>query len=143
MRPDASSGPSTSPFAGTRHVSPSELFAEIVKVSPSFDAVVAEHTADHGTLLPHLLMGDLVRYVGAHFVPAAQQTVAPSSRGEVAAILKVLDAGLASTDLDTQNVIAVSFVEDIESHEFYKPLARLFGLRLRSEHKRQLACRAR
>jgi hypothetical protein len=111
-------------------MSPVELFAEVERVSPGFGRVAAEHLADNDELLPHLLMADLLRYVGSHFQDT--EAVRPS-RAEVQAVLAILDAAIVSGNEETVNVIAVSFCEHIETESFFRMLRPLLGIGLRRQ----------
>lgn len=69
------------------------------------DAVLAEHVATFGEVIPHLLMADLRRF----FVDLVEA-------GDVArvAVFAAAVEGLASSaDSDVRNVVEVSFVEDL------------------------------
>lgn len=111
-------------------MSPTQLFAEVEKISPGFRPVLAEHLSDYGELLAHVLMADLLRYVGSHLESAED-----SSGGgtEIQAILAVLDSGIVSGNDATVNAIAVSFCEHIESEPFFFRLRPLLGPGLRRE----------
>lgn len=118
-------------------MSPSELFAQISTVSPAFERVTKEHYADNSELLPHLLMGDLLRYLGTYF-PTPANNLSPSSLGEVRAILTLLDSAMTSGNPETENVVAISFIENIDTEPFFEKLKPLLGIALRRELKRQM-----
>jgi len=111
-------------------MSPAQLFAEVEKVSPGFRPVLAEHLGDYGELLAHVLVADLLRYVGSHL-----ESAEGSSGGgtEIQAILAVLDSGIVSGTDATVNAIAVSFCEHIETEPFFSRLRPLLGPGLRRE----------
>jgi hypothetical protein len=121
-------------------MSPRTLFEEIVGVSPQFGEVMREHLADNDGLLPYLLMSDLLRYIGTRLIAA--QGSAPASRDEVnveiGKVLQLLDTALIDGDPETENTIAVSFIEDIDSEKFFRDLEPMLGPNLRAEHRRQL-----
>jgi hypothetical protein len=48
-------------------MSPSQMSDLIEPASPVFREVRNEHVFGNGELLSHVLMGDLVRYLGAYF----------------------------------------------------------------------------
>ena len=112
---------------------PVELFEKVVSVSPAFGDAMEEHLKDNDELLPHLLMSDLLRHIGA-------KLTARESRNqiEVENILAVLETAFTSGDSETENAIAVSFLENVETEPFYEALAPLLGPGLRAEHKRQV-----
>ncbi len=123
-------------LAFRNHMSPSEVFAQISVVSPAFERVTKEHHSDNSELLPHLLMGDLLRYLGAYF-QAHKNKLAPSSLDEVQVILALLDAAMVSGNAETENVVAVSFIENVDTEPFFEQLRPLLGIALRRELNRQ------
>ena len=120
-------------------MTPSELFEQVVETVPAFDAVRTEHLDDNDELLAHLLMADLLRFVGLAFGQANTLgvTFAPPSRKDVSEILDILERGLTAGNPETENAIAVSFVEDIETEPFFPELEPLLGPRVRTELQRQ------
>lgn len=74
---------------------------------PEFGEIIDEHLVDYeGELLPHVLFGDLTRFV-----------LAANERGDhdvVARSLTFLDRALRDGDPDVENLVAVSFVENNE-----------------------------
>ena len=109
---------------------PDAMFQRICSVAPGFKAVMAEHLQDNDELLSHLLTADLLRYVGAR-VGNLQATE------EVRHILGVLEEAFLSKDPDTENAIAVSFIEHIDTEPFFQQLEPLLGPALRAEYQRQ------
>ena len=98
---------------------------------PEFRPVYEEHVRDNDEVLPHRLLGALTRFVlDAH------------ERGDdnlVDRVLHVLDRLMAEGDDDTQNLVAVSFIEDIEYGDKRADtgfIAR-WGRHLREERERQ------
>lgn len=82
---------------------------------PSAGTVVDEHLAEHGGLLIHLLLPDLLRFAATRF---ADQDIETSGR-----LLETVDRAFREGDDHLVNAIAVSFVEDVgvfpgESPEF-------------------------
>jgi hypothetical protein len=110
-------------------MNPLELFTAIATAAPGFRTVMAEHLDDNGELLPHLLMSDLLRYIGRSF--ASNGNDGAASRGEVTAVLALLDTAAVSGSDETKNAIAVSFCEHIETEAFFPQLRGLLGLGLR------------
>lgn len=117
-------------------MTPAALFAQVGAVAPSFGAVAQEHLEDNGELLPHLLMADLLRYVGASLSSSGESL---ASQSEVLAVLAVLDAAAACGNEETENVVAVSFCEGIESESFFPKLQPLLGPALRRHIRNQRA----
>ena len=115
-------------------MTPPELFAEVATRAPSFNFFVEEHLRDHDGLLPHLLMSDLLRFVGSHYVPLSHTQAVPPTAAEVREILAILDREVVGGDPATENAIAVSFVENLEAEPFFAPLLGAFGPNLRRQH---------
>ena len=113
-------------------MTPAELFAEVVRRAPQFELRVHEHLRDYDALLPHVLMADLLRFVGGFFTEPPGAGVA--TEAEVAEILRLLEAEVLGGDAETENVIAVSFIEHLEVEEFFVPLLGRLGPNLRREH---------
>ena len=76
-----------------------ELVRDLIVAAPELDAVRREHLADNDELLPHLLFGDVTRWV--------------VERGPVPELLAVLEHHMEAGDEEVQNVIAVSFLENL------------------------------
>ena len=117
-------------------MTPQTLFDRVVAVAPDFHAVLSEHRTDNDGVLPHVLMGDLLRYVGAKLDRAQ-----PSELEEVKAITTVLESGIRSGNPATENVIAVSFLEHIDAEPFYERLRPFLGPQLVAEHVHQVSWR--
>jgi len=58
-------------------VNPEQLFKRIAMAAPGFKAVMDEHLQDNGELLVHVLMADLLRYIGAHFTQSSKAAAPP------------------------------------------------------------------
>lgn len=84
---------------------------------------------DNGELLPHVLMAELLRLVG-ELVGSAQR----GASAELQEILELLETEIAGSNSETQNVIAVSFLEHLEAEPFFSGLYALLGSRLREAH---------
>ena len=118
-------------------MSSDELFKNIVAACPPFEAQVAEHIADNGEILGHMLMGDVGRLIESHFTGSSTIAVGPPTEDQVRAVLGVLDQAMLSGDADTQNVVAVSFVECLDSEPHFDMLEPMLGPGLRLELDRQ------
>ena len=112
-------------------MSPRELFEQVEVASPSFRAVARQHLSDNRELLPHVLMADLLRHVGAFF--ESSHSASSPSEAEVKAIMALLDSSLAEGGGETANIIAVSFLENIDAEPFFTRLKPFLGLALRRE----------
>jgi hypothetical protein len=81
---------------------------ELKRAVPESDDLVAEHLADNGELLLHLLMSDLLRMTVSTF-HEGQPAVA-------ARLLTFVDRCLREGDDDVANAVCVSFIEDFGAH---------------------------
>jgi hypothetical protein len=122
-------------------VTPERLFDNVIAAAPDFQAVKDEHLRDNDELLLHVLMADLLRYLGSHFIHPLAVAARPPTASELKAVLQILDAAMVNGDPDVENAIAVSFIEGIESEPFFSGLSSLLGPHLRAELERQKAWR--
>jgi hypothetical protein len=76
-----------------------ELIRDLIVAAPELEAVRRAHLADNDELLPHVLFGDVTRWV--------------VERGPVPKVLAVLEHHMEAGDADGQNLIAVSFLENL------------------------------
>jgi len=80
-----------------------DLLADLLRTEPSLQLVVDEHLADNNELFPHVLLGDVTRWVVEH---------APATH-----VLVALERHLSTGDEDVGNLIAVSFLENLEPED--------------------------
>ena len=93
---------------------PEESFVELlIQLVPESRNLVDEHFADYDELLIHLLMSDLLRFATAAF---AHDDIDLTQR-----LLQFLDHALREGDERVNNAVAVSFVENIGTHEGETP----------------------
>lgn len=120
---------------------PHTLFAQVAQHSPPFASVLQEHLAVNEELLPHVLMSDLVRFVGAYF--ERDGSPAPATLQELQAVLALLDEALSGGNAEATNAIGISFIEYLETEPFFTKLEPYLGPALRheltalQEHSRQ------
>jgi hypothetical protein len=124
-------------------VTPERLFDSVIAVAPGFRGVREEHMRDNDELLLHVLMSDLLRFVGSHFTGASTVPADPPTENDVKAVLQVLDGAITAGNADVENAIAVSFIEDIETEPFFDRLRPMLGPNLRAELQRQKSWRPR
>jgi hypothetical protein len=104
-----------------------KVIDELLECAPLLRPVYQEHLAEYDELLPHVLFGDLTRFV-------ANLCMTDSSSAELKSILAVLENGLACGDEYTQELISVSFLENLERDASYYPLLTgMFGEALAKE----------
>ena len=118
-----------------------QLFAKIIEAAPGFQPAMDEHLADHDQLLPHVLMADCGRFVGSYFTGEKRIASDAPSAVELRNVLAMLDAAMAEGDEETQNVVAVSFVEHLWLAPYYSDLYPALGPNVRDEIERQRAWR--
>jgi hypothetical protein len=106
-------------------------FAEQFRATvPGFDRIYDEHVADYAQVLPHVLFGDLVRFLSSE--------VALRGAGSVALkqAMLLLEAGMGCQDPRVQELVAVSFLENLDRHDTSFPAIRsLFGPRLEEQYR--------
>lgn len=93
-----------------------EFVEGIVERFPSLGEVFAEHVSDNfGEVLPHLFFGDLTRYVvSAHLgVGSGEHPEDIVIEHHLTAMLKDLEVAYAGGDPEVQELIAVSFLENL------------------------------
>ncbi len=79
----------------------------LVRCCPELKEVLAEHISDYDELLPNVFLGAVTRYLLAN----------GNGRRR---IVEHLNNSLSSGESDVENLIAVSFVENLESREELK-----------------------
>ncbi len=88
-----------------------ELVDALVRTFPGVKEVYDEHLRENlGELLPHVFFGDLTRFV---IEEHRRERLGPSSGPLVDSLLEFLEAGLAGPDPDVQEIIVVSFLENL------------------------------
>ena len=99
-----------------------QLFEKIAEAAPGFRLVMEEHLADNDALLPHVLMADCGRFVASYFTGEKKMAGDPPSADELRGVLAAIDAAMGDGDEPTQNVVSVSFVEQIWLAPYYPVL---------------------
>jgi hypothetical protein len=98
---------------------------------PGFERVYDEHVRDYDEVLPHVLLGDLVR-----FLDAEVRIRGPASHAARATV-SLMEEALASDDPRLQELVVVSFLENLDPADETFPTVRgLFGPRLEAEYAR-------
>ena len=88
------------------------FFEHLLSEVPDFLPVYKEHLKDNDELLHHVLMGDLTRYCIALYregYPVGNR----QKQEALGKILQILDRGMKSFDEKLQELISVSFLENI------------------------------
>jgi hypothetical protein len=87
-----------------------DFVTSIVRAVPELAAVLAEHVADHGVVLPHVFMGDVARFVLA-------RALSPAEQNALRTVLYLMDDGLRNGSDDVKELVVVSFVENLIGEE--------------------------
>lgn len=90
-----------------------------------------EHLADNVELLPHVFMGDVTRFVVSLHKKLLMDPGSEHGEKILSTTLELLERALREGDDDLQELIVVSFLENLEqSDEDYESLKRLLGKEL-------------
>lgn len=108
----------------------------LVALVPGLKTLYDEHISEYDELLPHVFFGDLTRHVVALWSSAGTHPSAGPARSELQAILSDLEKGMESPDTDIQELIAVSFLENLD---FSDPILNGFESQLGPQLRRELA----
>jgi hypothetical protein len=111
-----------------------QLAEDLCAGSTSLSEARRRHVSHHGTLLPHVFMGEVLAYVGAG---VGRPAGADGSSAEISAILGTLERGMATGDRETRNVIAMSFAWDAELEPYFGQLRPLLGPKVRAQLQRR------
>jgi hypothetical protein len=98
-----------------RPMSNRELADQLCESSPGLRESRRLHVERYGTLVPHFFMAEVLARVGC------------CHGAELASILAALEQGLATGDRETRNVVALSFMDDLEQETFFNALRPLLG----------------
>ncbi len=100
--------------------------------------VYEEHIADYDEILPHVLMGDVTRFIVDLHKKSLAEGDAEQEKKTLSSILEILEDALQSGDDQLQELIVVSFLENLEQDDSnYKFLKKLLGKDL-SKHLAQI-----
>lgn len=101
---------------------------------PGFAQVYDEHVADHDEVLPHVLLGELVRFLSSEVElhGAEAEALKPA--------MLLLEQGMASKDQRVQELVAVSFLENLDAGEpSFPAIRRLFGPGLEAQYAKYVS----
>jgi hypothetical protein len=106
-----------------------DFVAELLVHVPELRSVYDEHINDNDELLPHMFLGDVTRYVVRQVEDNAIDTSQSVSR-----ILCLFENEIVNANEDIQELISVSFLENLCGHEdIVTRLGSLMGPNLRKE----------
>jgi hypothetical protein len=98
---------------------------------PDFRGEYDEHIDSHGELLDHVLMGDVTRFIIRTYRESLSSASDLSSE-LLKAMLSMLEAGIESDSPYLQELIGVSFLENLhQAEDDFDGLAALLGPELR------------
>lgn len=104
-----------------------EFVKEVVELDDQLRPLLKEHLEDNEELLPHVLMGDISRYV-------IRESLARPSRGRLQRLLDKFEQALESGSTEVQELVVVSFVENLAGEaEAIRSLKPLMKSKLLSE----------
>jgi hypothetical protein len=112
---------------GVAVLSPKALVDRVVAVVPGLLGLLGKHRADNDELLPHVFFGDVTRFVVSGFSDH------PERRADAEKILALLEEAVASPDEEVQNVVSVSFCENLLGEKPLEAIRAAMGPRLRDE----------
>ena len=95
-----------------------------------FGRIYDQHVSYYQQVLPHVLLGDLARYL---------KSVAKSNGPERVALdeaMGLLECGMSSADTKLQELVAVSFLARLDPEdEDFEPIRARFGERLKEQYQ--------
>jgi hypothetical protein len=95
--------------------------------------IYEEHLADYDQLLPHVFMGDVTRYVMS-LQQAIMNDGDAKAEGKLSGILDLFEAALAEAEPYVQELVVLSFLENLERHDpGYASIKQRLGAKLSSE----------
>jgi hypothetical protein len=99
------------------------LLLTVPEISPIYIA----HVDDNGSLLPHVFMGDVTRFM-------LLNADIPASKNAIERLLLAVEDGLRSDDNEVSDLVAVSFVENLCGEiEAIRTIIPMLGPTTRSE----------
>ncbi|MBU1358852.1 MAG: hypothetical protein KKC79_15365 [Gammaproteobacteria bacterium] len=85
---------------------------ELIEKVPEARRIYEDHLEDNDTLLPHVFMGEIARFV----LQISENT---SREDDLKELLSIIEDGLQSRHHDVQNLVALSFVENLCGEEHH------------------------
>jgi hypothetical protein len=87
------------------------LPCQLRSVIPGFDRVYDEHVADYDKVLPHVLVADLVRFLGDEVRRHGAQSAV------LRQAMELLELAMGSHDPRVEELLSVSFVENLDPED--------------------------
>jgi len=100
-----------------------ELISRLTAGSPETRALMAEHIDTFGEVIPHVFLGEVSRFLEE----LDDQTRAGNREAEslLMSVLSILETGFRDGNEDVQNMIGVSFLENVMERAIASPAFRL------------------
>lgn len=96
---------------------------------PGFEHVYNEHVADYDQVLPHVLLGDLVRFL------SREVELHGATSAALRQAMSLLEGGMGSRDPRLQELVAVSFLENLDPTDAsFSTIRTFFGPRLDEQY---------
>ncbi|MGR4862241.1 DUF7674 family protein [Caulobacter sp. LARHSG274] len=102
------------------------LVNNIVKNIPRFRNIFEEHINFYGELLPHIFFAELTSVI----IDLVDGEI--SGTEDVEMLMDNLEKELSFDDEESRNVIALSFIENLQGQGYLKGMKKLMGPRLRA-----------
>ena len=98
---------------------------------PGFDRVYDEHVAEYDEILPHVLLGELVRFLSREVQSCSIEGAA------LGRAVMLLERAMGSADPRLQELVAVSFLENLDPADpSFAAIRTHFGPKLEEQYKR-------
>ena len=111
-----------------------EFLNVLLERVPELHPIYEEHIADYDEVLPHVLMGDVTRFVIDLHKKSWARGRAEQEKKTLSSILEILEGALKSGNDQLQELVVVSFLENLEQDDSdYESLKKLLGKEL-SKH---------
>jgi len=113
------------------------LLDRLAREVPAIAELREAHLRDNDELLPHLLMADVARFVASFFAGGTGSLVPAPSDEALARTLALLDAGMGAGDESVDELVSVSFLENLEGEPYMPELVSRLGPNLGRELERR------
>jgi len=90
----------------------SDFIKSLLQLVPELHKLYDEHIVDYGELLPHVFLGDVTRFFVQEIRKGAMDKDGPAGR-----ILDFIEDDLKKDEIEIQELISFSFVENIAKDE--------------------------
>ena len=97
---------------------------ELAAVVPPLQGLLAQHLAENEELLPHVFMGDVSRFVIEQYNEHLEGS--PGSLAALERLFSTLERGAAEGSEDVQEMITVSFLENVAEEMTLSPALQSF-----------------